>query len=204
MYHHQQRNSQQPMVRPQSMPSQGSRNQPPPQQEPSGYPGVSNNDWRDRIEFACYGKSAALQFSESETAVRDGKNEGWKTIMIEGAKSSGPKQYDWAAGKKISFQILQSELPSFIAVMLGIQPSLKLDSHGAQKNKGLEIEIQDKNVFVKLYQGDGMGIRAVPVSFHDALMIGHLALAQYCRNYRDVITSDTALAGIRMLYGRGV
>lgn len=162
-------------------------------------PNQADSGWKDRIELASYGNSAAIQFSESQTAARNGKNEGWNTLMLEGAVSTGKaRSYNW--NTKISFQILQNELPEFIAVMLGMKTGLKFESHGAEKNKGLEIQVQDKAIFVKLYQGNN-GVRAVPVQFHDALMIGHLALTQYCLNYRGVLTSDTALEGIRMLYG---
>jgi len=144
-----------------------------------------------RMKMSVYGTKNALSVTPSST------RHEWETVMIESAAKldEQSKQYNWQ--KKTSIQITKQELPHFIMVMLGLINHCKFDSHGAANDKGFEIERQQKNLFFKTFARGAL--HPVPVPYEDAVMIGHLALSQYVKNFNGTITADVAMNSFRVL-----
>lgn len=136
-------------------------------------------------EFAslkCHGNKAAIELKPSIT-----RNE-WETVMLEAATSTGPRKFNWS--QKTSLQITKNELPHVISVLLGIKPSYEAQSHGEEKNKGFKLiwqQQQSTSLFVTVFEG-GKPAMGVPVSGFDAMMLGHMALVQYVRNFPGLTT----------------
>lgn len=145
----------------------------------------------DRMKMSVYGKKHALSVTPSAT------RSDWETVMVESAakNQTESKQYNWR--EKTSIQITKQELPHFIMVMLGLINHCKFDSHGAANDKGFEIERQQKNLFFKTFARGAL--HPVPVPYEDAVMIGHLALSQYVKNFNGTITADVAMNSFRVL-----
>ncbi|MCP4589075.1 hypothetical protein [Pseudoalteromonas sp.] len=162
---------------------------------------VSNNDplieSKEYFQIKLYGKSSAFQFSGCKT--KDGRN----SVFIESAMRSNPnnpqdKTYLW--GDKIMFQATFNELPQLIAVLTGFMPSIKMDNHGGESRKFLEIERQDRNFFFKMGAKD-KPLRACPITFIDAHQCALLCLDQYAANFPNV-SSNTIVSLIKGLAQR--
>jgi len=118
-----------------------------------------------------YGTKGALTIQESVS------RNGFQTISIDAAKAVSLRKYDW--NSKITVQVSKSELPEVVSVLLGFTRSCSFKSHGPDKNKGYEIERQDKNIFIKVFQG-GRGIIAVPVYRSDVFWLTNMVLERIC------------------------
>ncbi|MCO4319887.1 hypothetical protein [Aliidiomarina quisquiliarum] len=158
----------------------------------------SEQQWADVMRLKVFGGKAALEFFEAET--RGGKTgKGWKTIQIDAAyKIQGKEVYDWQ--RKSIIQITRLELPYVIAVLLGVRSSCAYKAHGPNKDKGFEMERQPNNgsVFFKVFDGQN-GTKAVPIPMVEAMMIGHMALAQYLENFDGRISSDVVMNSLHSL-----
>lgn len=145
----------------------------------------------ERLKMSVYGTKHALSVTPNAT------RQGWETVMIEtaGKVDTNSKQYNWRS--KTSIQITKQELPHFIMVMLGLSKHCKFDSHGPANDKGFEIERQPKNLFFKTFAKGQL--HPVPVPYEDAVMIGHLALSQYVKNFNGTISADVAMNSFRVL-----
>ncbi|MBB1417396.1 hypothetical protein H5187_08915 [Pseudoalteromonas sp. SG44-1] len=158
----------------------------------------SSNE-RDYTMFPVYSKRAALQFKLSETRRSQGRNFSFDTIMIEGAARINPndnndKRYDWS--KKLSVQIMLSELPVVIAVFLGIATSCQFMNHGQNKDKGFNFERQEDGLFASVFHKGGS--MAVKMDWPTTLNIGHFMLAQYTSNFAG-LGSDIILRNINRM-----
>lgn len=154
---------------------------------------------RDYTMFPVYSKRAALQFKLSETRKSQGRNFSFDTIMIEGAVRINPndhndKRYDWS--KKLSVQIMLSELPVVIAVFLGIATSCQFMNHGQNKDKGFNFERQEDGLFASVFHKGGS--MAVKMDWPTTLNIGHFMLAQYTSNFAG-LGSDIILRNINRM-----
>lgn len=139
---------------------------------------------RDYTMFPVYSKRAALQFKLSQTRKSQGRNFSFDTVMIEGAIRINPndnndKRYDW--NKKLSVQVMLSELPIVIAVFLGLAPSCQFMNHGQNKDKGFNFERQEDGLFASVFHKGGS--MAVKMDWPTTLNIGHFMLAQYAANF---------------------
>jgi len=155
----------------------------------------SNKSHEPRLEHVGYGKNAAFQFSSGRGKGQD----GFSTVFIESAKRLSPndpnsREYNWKA--KIIVQVMPSELPIVIAVLLGFLPSCEFKNHG-QDNKWFAIENQGKNYCMKMGASQ-KELNVAPITLVDALQFGTIALVSYTKNYPG-LTSDAALTTIRMM-----
>lgn len=162
-------------------------------------PQNDNENERDYTMFPVYSKRAALQFKLSETRKSQGRNFSFDTIMIEGAVRINPndhsdKRYDWS--KKLSVQIMLTELPIVIAVFLGIAPSCQFMNHGQNKDKGFNFERQEDGLFASVFHKGGS--MAVKMDWPTTLNIGHFMLAQYTSNFAG-LGSDIILRNINRM-----
>lgn len=125
-----------------------------------------------------HGRKAAIELKPSIT------KGGWHTVTLEGANVSGQRLYDWS--NKTTVQITRVELLGVIGVLLGIYPNTEGRAHGPQKNKGFNMQWQEQNgttsLFVSVNEG-GKTAKGVPVSFHEAMQLGHMSAIQYCQNF---------------------
>lgn len=138
-----------------------------------------------------YGGKGALCFEEDET-----KN-GFHTIAIDAAESTGPKQYDWA--NKIRIQLTREETPVLLAVMLGVLPQCEYKNHGQQNNKGFSVQDQGNQYFIRVFGPDG--VRAVPMTPEDAFRVTAMLIKQMRKNYEGLEASDI-LTLIRVIIGK--
>jgi len=138
-----------------------------------------------------YGGKGALCFEEDET-----KN-GFHTIAIDAATSTGPKQYDWA--NKIRIQLTREELPVLLAVMLGVLPQCEYKNHGTQNNKGFSVQDQGNQYFVRVFSPEG--VRAVPMTPEDAFRVTAMLIKQMRKNYEGLETGDI-LTLVRVIIGK--
>lgn len=170
---HQQRNNQQSQQQNNQSHSpvsnQGQAQQNVQQQRPSESKSGGGQEREYGPSMHIYGGRAALCFSAGETS------KGIPTIFLDGAPSSGPRQYNW--GQKIVLQMTRAELPVVCCVLLGLLPSCEFKSHGPAKTKGFSVEHQGKNIFIKIWDKDKPAI-AVPVSPEDAFFATGLCLKQ--------------------------
>lgn len=140
---------------------------PPPQ----GTQPANGNDARQYESLHVYGGKAALCFDADST-----KN-GFPTVAIDGAVATAPRNYDW--GNKIRIQLTKQELPMVAAVLIGAQPQCTFKSHGPQKDKGIELVRQDGGkIYIKVFGGNGQGVRGVPVMPSDLFYVTSLVLRQ--------------------------
>tara|TARA_Y100000780_G_scaffold178995_1_gene164308 strand:+ start:23242 stop:23793 length:552 start_codon:yes stop_codon:yes gene_type:complete len=168
-----------------------------PNQQYDEYHPNSNNfqpDPKDYFQIKLYGKSSAFQFSGCKT--KDGRS----TVFIESAMRCNPnnpqdKTYQW--GDKIMFQVTFNELPELIAVLSGFKSELKMDNHGGESRKFLEIVKQERNFFFKMGAKD-KPLRACPITFIDAHQCALLCLNQYSENFPN-INSNTIVGYIKNL-----
>lgn len=184
---------------PSSVPSSAAKRTATHSQKPSPQPEVreqsqqsnSDSNFADRLKMRVFSTKHALSITNSTT------RGGWETVMIESAPklSEESKQYNWS--EKTSIQVTKQELPYFIMVMLGLTKDCKFDSHGAANDKGFQIERQDRGVFFKTFAKSKL--HPVQVPYEDAVMIGHLALSQYVKNFNGTITADVAMNSFRVL-----
>ncbi|MEH6815860.1 MAG: hypothetical protein V7683_04865 [Pseudoalteromonas distincta] len=163
------------------------------------YQGQNQENERDYTMFPVYSKRAALQFKLSETRKSQGRNFSFDTIMIEGAVRINPndhsdKRYDWS--KKLSVQIMLTELPVVIAVFLGITTSCQFMNHGQNKDKGFNFERQEDGLFASVFHKGGS--MAVKMDWPTTLNIGHFMLAQYTSNFAG-LGSDIILRNINRM-----
>ncbi|PLT26015.1 hypothetical protein [Pseudoalteromonas sp. MelDa3] len=169
------------------------------QQYQEQVPQNDSENERDYTMFPVYSKRAALQFKLSETRKSQGRNFSFDTIMIEGAVRINPndhsdKRYDWS--KKLSVQIMLTELPVVIAVFLGITTSCQFMNHGQNKDKGFNFERQEDGLFASVFHKGGS--MAVKMDWPTTLNIGHFMLAQYTSNFAG-LGSDIILRNINRM-----
>ncbi|MCU8005409.1 hypothetical protein [Shewanella sp. SM96] len=164
----------------------------PPAPAPQGserYKGA----FREFTSLKCHGTKAAIELKPSIS------RKGWETVMLEGASAIGPKTFNW--GNKSSIQITKSELPHVISTLLGIKPLFEMKSHGAEKNKGATLKWQTQGnvttLFVNIYEGGKPAI-AVPIGGFEAMMLGHMALAQYLQNF-PTLTADACIRSLEIM-----
>ena len=162
-------------------------------------PQNNSENERDYTMFPVYSKRAALQFKLSETRKSQGRNFSFDTIMIEGAVRINPndhsdKRYDWS--KKLSVQIMLTELPVVIAVFLGITTSCQFMNHGQNKDKGFNFERQEDGLFASVFHKGGS--MAVKMDWPTTLNIGNFMLAQYTSNFAG-LGSDIILRNINRM-----
>lgn len=155
-------------------------------------PDESQRDEQERPKSVhVYGGKGALCFEEDET-----KN-GFHTIAIDAAPSTGPKQYDWA--NKIRIQLTREELPVLLAVMLGVLPQCEYKNHGPQNNKGFGVQDQGNQYYVRVFGPDG--VRAVPMTPEDAFRVTAMLIKQMRKNYEGLEAGDI-LTLVRVIIGK--
>lgn len=147
-------------------------------------PEFERPDWF--LQLKSHGGKCALQVETSKT------KDDWFTVNLESATKESAdtnnKRFNWK--NKTTFQLTRNELPVFIAVLLGMLPSCKLDGHGEQM-KFLEVANQGKSFFFKI-GGIGLPLHTIPVPIAEAYMFGTLALGQFARNFNGM-TPEAAL-----------
>lgn len=147
---------------------------------------------REYFSIKSHGGKAAV-----EVAV-DNTKENWNTIRLEAAaKQNGQsKAYNWH--EKVSIQITKAELPIVIATLLGLLPMCEFKNHGGDANKWFYIENQRDKYFFRVGQASTKQALAAPVPVPEALMMGHTALMQYCKNFKG-LSCDAALESIKTM-----
>lgn len=138
------------------------------------------------LQLKSHGGSCAMQIETTQT-----KDE-WFTATIESARKdpTDPKNMKFEWKSKTTVQLTRNELPVFIAVMLGMLPSIKFSNHG-DNNKFLEIENQGKVFYFKT-GGSGLKLHSTPVPIQEGYMFATLALNQFVRNF-DNLTHEAAI-----------
>lgn len=132
-----------------------------------------------------YGKGNALCLSADIT-----RSQGLHTVRIEGASSTGPRDFNWS--DKISLQFTIKELPFVLALLMGWIPRIQFLAHGPNNDKGFSLEIQEgPKIFAKVWQKD-RGIRSVPIPQSEIFQIVDLIIKQMLRNSPH-LTSDSLL-----------
>lgn len=141
--------------------------------------GPHNNDagQRNFVGHHVYGNKSALYFTYDETRGGDA------TIAVDGAMSTGVRQYNW--GQKLRLQITRADLASVAAVFFGLLPKIELSNYGADNTKRLSVENQGKNYFLNMSAKDHHQI-AVPISAGDVFEIRGLFLAQLMKNRPEI------------------
>lgn len=143
-----------------------------------------------------YGQKSALYVGIDET------RSGSPTLRIEGAVATGPRNFNW--DNKISIQLTAQELPHVVCVLFGWIQQCEYKNHGAEKNKGFKLIIQEKNgqtgLFVNIMEA-GKPLCAIPVSAVDLFYLRNLALGQLQKKEPSLdtaalITSLKCLAGM--------
>lgn len=120
----------------------------------------------------CYGRSAGLC---AEQTISPAKRDALPlpTINLEVAPRQGA-QMDWS--RKIVVQLSDSELPQVCALLLGYQRQVELKRPG----KGIDIERQAENLFVKATAGAG-NLFPLPIGPGDVFRLSALFLEQLQR-----------------------
>lgn len=132
------------------------------------------SDW---LSTHVYAGKAGLCFNAAKS-----KDKANHTVIVDAALAKGERQYDWPGAIKI--QLGHKELPLLYGVLAGWRKSVKFSSHGAQNDKSLEIERQEKNFFVKV-NAKGEQQRAVPINSQDAYPLMLLVFTQIMRQVPD-------------------
>jgi hypothetical protein len=145
-----------------------------------------------RAALKIYGRRSALTIEATET-----RGEGYPTLTIEGAdKRSDSKSFAWQA--KIAVQLTRQELPLFIATLLGLRPRFEAGYHGPERNKGVVLERQESNLYVKLSEAGR--VVGVPVGYCDGVHLGAFALERLHASHPR-LDSQSLLAILKMTPG---
>ncbi len=176
-----QQNNQRNQARPASSTARDQKNS--AQQAPNqGSDSTSNSEYEN---VHVYGKGNALCLSADKT-----RSQGLHTVRIEGASSTGPRDFNWS--DKISLQFTIKELPFVLALFMGWIPKVQFVAHGPNNDKGFSLELQDgPKIFAKVWQKD-RGIRSVPIPQSEIFQIVNLIIKQMLRNSPH-LTSDSLL-----------
>ncbi len=199
----------------QSRPAQRGQSSPPPQRQPPAAtpqrapaaqkPRQDKAAYREREQVnneervfkghKVYGTKFALYAGADQTRA------GFDTVRLEGAKSSGPQQYNW--DEKISIQLTQQELPHVACVLFGWLNQCEYKSHGPEKNKGFKLLIQNQQgktgLFVNIMEA-GKPLCAIPVTAVDLYYLRNLVLGQLMKNETD-LDSPAMLASLKVYAG---
>ena len=144
------------------------------------------------IKVTAYGRSGGLT-AESFCTER-----GFHTVTLDLARplnaSPGPGMfYDWK--EKIQVQLIKSELPLFLCVVLGWLPNCEGLHHGQQHDKGFKLTHQGTHVYLEAFAA-GKGKRTVRLDGVNLLDLSGLLIAQLLKN-SPWLTADSLLAMIR-------
>ena len=146
-----------------------------------------------RLTLHVYGQQGALTVEADQT------RDGFHTLALDAAQSSGPRQFDW--NHKLRLQLTRQELPVVVAVLTGILPGCEFGNHGPDNNKGFSLQHQaDRGVIFCRVFTKGRVI-AVPISAQDAYYVTALALHQLRAN-TPWLTGTDLLATLRATVGR--
>ncbi len=167
-----------------------------PRQEKTPYREQEHvNEEREFKGHKVYGAKFALYAGADQTRA------GIHTVRLEGAKSSGPQQYNW--DEKISIQLTQQELPHVACVLFGWLNQCEYKSHGPEKNKGFKLLIQNQQgktgLFVNIMEA-GKPLCAIPVTAVDLYYLRNLVLGQLMKNETD-LDSPAMLASLKAYAG---
>jgi hypothetical protein len=135
--------------------------------------GVDIGDAKQREGMHVYGGSAALFFEPTHHR-RSGKS----VLIVDGAKASGTRVYDWA--NKIIIQLTANEMLLLYAVLTGQLDQMKIDAHGEANDKRMEVKDQGDKFFISLMQR-GKPAVGVPVTPLDAAQLALLISRQVIR-----------------------
>lgn len=118
-----------------------------------------------------YGANAALCFNAAEYQGKPG-------LMIDAARSDGPKSYDWKRAAHIWLRA--TELAGLFAVFRRVVPAVDFNNHGARNDKRFSLEAQEGHFFAKVYAGRDVdnALRAVKIQPTDAHAVSVLVLEQ--------------------------
>lgn len=117
-----------------------------------------------------YGKQAGLTIEGTTKSDSDGLI---YTVNLDVAPLVN-ERVDWS--QKISAQLSHNELVQLAGVLLGYAPSLKV----ARPGKGIDIERQSGNIFIRATQGRGR-IYALPLNIGGCARIADFCLMQLVR-----------------------
>ncbi len=146
---------------------------------------------QNREKVRVYAKSAALTAEVSPIIhkERGSKDDIGVTLNLDVA-GKGNKGFDWQ--NKITIQLSENELPEFAALLMGYHDQIKL----SRPDKGIEIERQDKALFIKASkQGGGMYAMPVPTPYIFRLNVLVLELLKLQNNTDD---GNVIIASLRM------
>lgn len=148
---------------------------PPSPKETSGNCKPARAEAKEYLQKHVYGSKAALCFEEDVT------RGNVYTVRLEAADSTGPRQYDWSRGNKISIQLTHEELLIVTAVFFRLLPACEYKNHGEANDKGFSIVDQGGKLFIKVFAG-GAKVKAVPVTPEDAFYVAQILLRQMGKN----------------------
>lgn len=120
----------------------------------------------DPTSLHVYAGSAALTWSANVT------RQSVPTAMLEAAKATGPRAYDW--DNKCCVQLTVDELPAVTAVFLGLASQCEYKNHGVEHDKGFSVQHQGDKVFVRVFAKNFCA--AVPVAPTDCFHVAGFLL----------------------------
>lgn len=140
--------------------------------------------------FHIYGRSAGLKIEADMTS---GK---FPTVAIEAAHGTPGQAYAW--DQKVRFQFAQRELPTLLAVLLGLRPLAEFLYHGEQRDKALQIIRTPDGPVLRLRGRNKLGELAkfsVLISLEGTFQFLALALQQLAAGYG--LSQEVALALVK-------
>ena len=129
---------------------------------------MENNPLSQQAKVRCFGNKAAIT-AEATFINKDGQPPV-ATINLEVAPRFGA-DVDWS--KKIVIQLSDQELPLLCGLFMGYIPSLHIQRPG----KGIELERQLGNIYIKASSGRGV-LYSLPAGIGDTFKLSTLFLKQ--------------------------
>ena len=127
---------------------------------PSGTiaPGQTSANPADRLQVRLFGKESTHTL-EIGAHRRGSDFLGIHVVTVESARALPNGGYDW--NRKLLIQFTPEEMPTAIAVLMGLVPSAKFAQHGSERNKFIELRRQEGGLMV--VSGQPGANYAVPV-----------------------------------------
>lgn len=143
--------------------------------QPSDAPqnGEPNEQHREYLSYHVYGTDA-LCFNVDQT-----KN-GFHTIRIDAAKAADGKRKKW--NEKISIQLTPAEILVVMGVLMKVRDRCEFKAHGPAKDKGFSMEVQNENVFCRVFAKDKPVVN-VPIVYSDRAHVVSLFYRQMRKSY---------------------
>lgn len=140
--------------------------------------------------FHVYGRTAGLKIEADLTSSQ------FPTVSIEAAHGTPGQAYAW--DQKIRFQFAERELPTLLAVLLGLRPLAEFLYHGDRREKALQITRTPDGPLLRLRgrnKLDEIAKFSVLISLEGTFKFLALALQQLAAGYG--LSQEVALALVK-------